>query len=89
MLSVISESPGLSNRAIGDLSGIKDQGQISKLLARLSELGLIANVGAGQAHGAANAWRLEPGGAQLIQTVGRRSSADSAGPSRSERVARR
>jgi AcrR family transcriptional regulator len=89
VLSVISESSGLSNRAIGDLAGIKDQGQMSKLLSRLSELGLIANDGAGQAHGAANAWRLDSAGTQLMQSVGRRSSVDSPGPSRSERVARR
>jgi AcrR family transcriptional regulator len=73
VLSVISESPGLSNRAIGDRSGIGDQGQMSKLLSRLCELGLIANSGAGQAAGAANAWHLDHAGAQLIQGVGRRS----------------
>jgi AcrR family transcriptional regulator len=77
VLSAISESPGLSNRAIGDRAGIKDQGQVSKLLSRLGELRLIANSGAGQAHGAANAWRLDRAGAQLIQSVGHRSSGGS------------
>jgi AcrR family transcriptional regulator len=72
-LSTISESPGLSNREISDRVGIKDQGQISKLLSRLGELRLIENDGAGQAHGAANAWRLAPSGTQLIQRVGHRS----------------
>ncbi len=77
VLSVISESPGLSNRAIGARAGIMDQGQVSKLLSRLGELGLIANSGAGQARGAANAWRLDRAGAQLIQSVGHRSSGGS------------
>ncbi|HXM87602.1 MAG TPA: helix-turn-helix domain-containing protein, partial [Solirubrobacteraceae bacterium] len=77
VLSVISESPGLSNRAIGARAGIKDQGQVSKLLSRLCELQLIANNGAGQARGAANAWRLDRAGAQLIQSVGHRSSGGS------------
>jgi AcrR family transcriptional regulator len=88
VLSVIAESPGLSNRAIGGLAGIKDQGQMSKLLSRLSELELIANDGAGQAHGAANAWRLEPAAAQLMQSVGSRASAGSSGPDRVQRVIR-
>jgi AcrR family transcriptional regulator len=72
-LSTIAESPGLSNRQISDRVGIKDQGQISKLLSRLCELGLIENGGAGQARGAANAWRLASSGTHLIQDVGRRS----------------
>ncbi|HXM87297.1 MAG TPA: TetR/AcrR family transcriptional regulator [Solirubrobacteraceae bacterium] len=88
VLSVISDSPGLSNRAIGDRAEIKDQGQVSKLLSRLGELGLIANSGAGQAHGAANAWRLDHAGAQLIQSVGPRSSVSASGPERVEGVTR-
>jgi AcrR family transcriptional regulator len=71
-LSTIAESPGLSNRQISDRVGIKDQGQISKLLARLCELGLIENGGAGQVHGVANAWRLASTGTHLIQDIGRR-----------------
>ena len=75
-LSTIAECPGLSNREISDRVGIKDQGQISKLLARLCELGLIENGGAGQAYGAANAWRLASSGTHLIQDVGRRSPSE-------------
>lgn len=75
-LSTIAESPGLSNRQISDRVGIKDQGQISKLLSRLCELGLIENGGAGQPHGAANAWRLASSGAHLIQGVGLRSPSE-------------
>ncbi len=72
-LSTIAESPGLNNRQISDRVGIKDQGQISKLLSRLCELGLIRNGGAGQAHGAANAWCLAASGTRLVEDVGRRS----------------
>jgi AcrR family transcriptional regulator len=75
-LSTISQSPGLSNRQISDRVGIKDQGQVSKLLSRLCELRLIENSGAGQAHGAANAWRLAPSGTQLIQGMGHRSAGE-------------
>jgi AcrR family transcriptional regulator len=62
VLAAISERPGASNRQIADVAGIHDQGQISKLLGRLERLGLIANDGAGQAKGEANAWGLTPKG---------------------------
>jgi AcrR family transcriptional regulator len=65
VLTVIAEHPNASNRTIAALSGVADQGQISKLLARLSKLGLIANFGEGQERGAANAWQLTPRGAQV------------------------
>ena len=60
-----SPSPGASNREVGAAAGIADQGQISKLLARLESLGLIANVGEGHAKGASNAWRLTERGEQV------------------------
>ncbi len=67
VLEVTGENPGTSNRMIGELAGIPDQGQISKLLARLKGLGLIENTGAGQVKGAANAWRLTPLGERVTQ----------------------
>jgi AcrR family transcriptional regulator len=72
VLSVVADRPGLSNREISDLAGITDQGQISKLLTRLAELDLLENVGAGQALGRANAWRLAARGTQLMVAVGHR-----------------
>ncbi len=65
VLSAISERPGASNRQVADVAGIHDQGQISKLLGRLERLGLIANYGAGQAKGEANAWGLTPKGKEV------------------------
>jgi AcrR family transcriptional regulator len=65
VLAAISERPGASNRQIADVAGIHDQGQISKLLGRLQGLGLIANYGAGQARGEANAWGLTPKGKEV------------------------
>ena len=65
VLMVISESPGASNREIAVGSGIADQGQISKLLNRLSRLELIENRGDGQERGAANAWQLTARGAAV------------------------
>ena len=65
VLAAIAERPGASNRQIADVAGIHDQGQISKLLGRLERLGLIANYGAGQARGEANAWGLTPKGKEV------------------------
>ena len=54
-----------SNRAIAQAAGVKDAGQISKLLARLQTNGLLKNTGGG--HPAArNAWRLTPRGEELL-----------------------
>ncbi|MGA9283957.1 MAG: TetR/AcrR family transcriptional regulator [Solirubrobacteraceae bacterium] len=70
VLRSIAECPGISNRRVGDSAGISDQGQASKLLARLERLGLILNEGEGHAKGEANAWQLTPTGAQVAQSVG-------------------
>jgi len=69
VLAAIAEQPGASNREVADRAGVHDQGQISKLLARLDHLGLIANTGHGRAKGEANAWRLTPKGEEVERTV--------------------
>jgi AcrR family transcriptional regulator len=58
VLLAVAATPGGSNRQVADGSGIADQGQISKLLARLHGLGLIENTGAGSVRGAPNSWVL-------------------------------
>jgi AcrR family transcriptional regulator len=65
VLMVIAEHPGASNRTIGEGAGVIDQGQISKLLARLERLELVENQGPGYMHGGPNAWRLTARGARL------------------------
>jgi AcrR family transcriptional regulator len=65
VLMAIAEHPGASNREIAKGAGIVDQGQISKLLNRLSRLSLVENLGEGQEKGAANAWQLTARGAQV------------------------
>jgi AcrR family transcriptional regulator len=65
VLVVIGERPGASNREIAEQSGVADQGQISKLLARLARLELVENSGEGQEKGGSNAWHLTPRGARV------------------------
>jgi AcrR family transcriptional regulator len=58
-----------SNRAVGEHAGIGDQGQASKLLARLHKLGLIENQGGDPARGEPNAWTLTATGTQVHDTI--------------------
>src|SRR5271154_2273188 len=69
VLTAIADYPGASNREVADRAGIIDQGQISKLLSRLHERELIANIGEGRTRGAPNAWRLTERGEALMSGV--------------------
>jgi DNA-binding MarR family transcriptional regulator len=53
-----------TNREIASAAGVKDQGQISKLLARLEHHGLLQNTSGNSATG--NAWQLTKRGAELL-----------------------
>jgi AcrR family transcriptional regulator len=66
-LVYIAEHPGTSNRAVAQGAEISDEGQTSKLLARLAGLDLLVNEGG--APGAANAWRLTDKGKQLLHAI--------------------
>lgn len=65
VLAAISAEPGLSNFQVSERAGIADKGQISRLLARLSDHGLTENTGGGQPMGAANAWHLTARGREV------------------------
>jgi AcrR family transcriptional regulator/DNA-binding MarR family transcriptional regulator len=73
VLSTIAAQPRLSNRDIGIRAGVTDQGQMSKLLNRLAQLGLIVNRGRGQANGTSNAWELTARGRKIERSVSRAS----------------
>jgi hypothetical protein len=70
VLQCVEGQSGASNRDVADAAGVRDPGQISKLLARLERLGLLQNRGEG-AHtkGEANAWQLTPLGTQVAQRL--------------------
>ncbi len=69
VLEAVAQHPSASNRMLGELAGIPDQGQVSKLLARLQNLGLLTNTAGRDAHtkGAANAWSLTALGEGITQ----------------------
>jgi AcrR family transcriptional regulator len=70
VLMAVAARPGGSNRLLAEEAGITDQGQISKLLARLDRLGLIINERMGSARGAPNAWALTERGLEVQRAVG-------------------
>jgi len=69
VLSAIAEHPGASNRLIAAAANVSDQGQISKLLARLARAGMVANAGLGAGAGAPNAWTLTDSGRRVVATI--------------------
>ena len=58
VLMAIATHPGSSNRVIAEAAEVTDQGQMSKLLTRLHDIGLIENTGGGAVRGEPNAWTL-------------------------------
>jgi AcrR family transcriptional regulator len=65
--TITSEGSNPSNREIAKAANVKDEGQISKLLARLQAHGLLENTG-GTSPAAGNAWRLTPRGERILHS---------------------
>jgi AcrR family transcriptional regulator len=55
-----------SNKQVADAAGVADQGQISKLLARLEGHGLLENTG-GNTQGVPRAWQITPRGEEIVR----------------------
>lgn len=89
VLEAVAECPGANNRQVARRAGIQDQGQVSKLLARLQRLGLLANASAGHAKGEPNAWSLTGKGQRVVQRINTHAIARTAahGKERGERRA--
>jgi hypothetical protein len=68
----IARSPYSNNREVAQAAGLTDEGQASKLLARLERRGVIENVGVGAARGEPNAWLLTPSGRRALDLIGGR-----------------
>jgi AcrR family transcriptional regulator len=69
VLAAVAANPGCSNRAIGRASETADQGQISKLLARLERLRLVKNGCVGSGRGDPNAWTLTERGEEVHSAI--------------------
>jgi AcrR family transcriptional regulator/DNA-binding MarR family transcriptional regulator len=69
VLAAVAAVPGASNRDIAARAGVRDQGQISKLLTRLERLELVHNNSVGAPKGEPNAWQLTPKGHEIEQAT--------------------
>jgi AcrR family transcriptional regulator len=69
-LLAIAEHPHASNRLVGEEAGIADQGQISKLLGRLEQIGLVQNTVGSVGQGGPNAWSLTTNGQRIVHAIG-------------------
>jgi AcrR family transcriptional regulator/DNA-binding MarR family transcriptional regulator len=58
-----------SGRQVADAAGVADQGQMSKLLARLRQLGLIENSAGWRGRGEPNAWVLTAKGKDVERAI--------------------
>jgi AcrR family transcriptional regulator len=68
--SLTADGLGASNRLVADHAEVNDAGQISKLLWRLQQHGLLENAaGDTLARGEANQWQLTPVGRRLVNTL--------------------
>jgi AcrR family transcriptional regulator len=70
VLNSIAHAPGASSKQIAQASGISDEGQTSRLLARLQHHNLIRDRGVGPSKGLPRAWTLTERGEQILQAVG-------------------
>jgi hypothetical protein len=65
----IASNPQASNREIAAAIGMADDGQVSKLLARMADLGLVVNRTQAINHGGANAWQVTADGARAVSAL--------------------
>jgi hypothetical protein len=70
VLRAIAQAPYSNNREVAQAAGLVDEGQTSKLLARLERQGVIENVGIGAARGEPNAWLLTSVGRRAVELLG-------------------
>jgi AcrR family transcriptional regulator/DNA-binding MarR family transcriptional regulator len=68
-LAAVGERPGISNRELAGVVGIRDSSQVSHLLARLRRLGMVEDTGASRG-GTPKAWQLTTDGVRLLALVG-------------------
>lgn len=71
VLRAIGASAGASNREVAAAAGIADQGQVSKLLARLARAGLIENAREPAGPRECNAWSLTATGVAVERATSR------------------
>jgi predicted transcriptional regulator len=72
-LLYLADHAGASNREVGAAVGVADDGQVSRILRRLLDLGLAVNHNGGKDPGGPNAWHLTPAGMRAATAAARSS----------------
>jgi DNA-binding IclR family transcriptional regulator/AcrR family transcriptional regulator len=75
VLRVLADEPGLSNWEVARRVGVTDQAHMSRILARMGQLGLICNARRARSPAHANAWQLTAAGEQLEAVITREATA--------------
>lgn len=75
VLRALAAEPGLNNGELARRAGVKDQGHVSRLLARLARLGLVEDTSGPGRPAGVKAWRLTAAGEQLEAALPREPSA--------------
>ena len=65
----IAAHPDASNREVAAGIGIGSEAQVSRLLVRMQDLGLVLNRARAHNHGGPNAWQLTADGRRLVRAV--------------------
>jgi DNA-binding MarR family transcriptional regulator len=73
VLGTLAGAPGLNGKQVGLRAGVKDQGHVSRLLARLTRLGLIENT-APSGRSGVKAWRLTDAGERIHTAISQETS---------------
>jgi DNA-binding MarR family transcriptional regulator len=71
VLRIIADQPWLTTRELAQRAGLKDPAQISKLLAHLAGLGLVASAREAHRKGTPKVWLLTTSGEELDTAIGR------------------
>jgi DNA-binding MarR family transcriptional regulator len=69
VLRAIADEPGLSNRELALRVGVKNEAQISRLLARFASAGVIEDTRDASRPGLPNAWQLTPEAKELERAL--------------------
>jgi DNA-binding MarR family transcriptional regulator len=69
VLRAIADEPGLSNRELALRAGVKNESQISRVLARFAGAGVIEDTRDASRPGLANAWQLTPEAKELERAL--------------------
>jgi DNA-binding IclR family transcriptional regulator len=65
----IATHPDASNRQVAAAIGIGSEAQVSRLLVRMQDLGLISNRAKAHNHGGPNSWELTADGTRLVKAL--------------------